>query len=357
LLCRHAHFTILSHPRSSRHLRSWLLHNHSKIVHTSNIISSQSNTLSSLNFWTVSEGTTTEFREFSFDDLAACATPPVNTFPTIMDSLYCFEGGKNKPTPIEIDTDTDFLDLLDPINEQSLDLNALIQATIGIDGGSTGEPHDGSHQLFPELLSKSELDQVNTEVNKDLVYQFDVQELSFMPQHILVDIPTVPDSEESQQYFASPAESLLPPEIDAASEFGSESHFVDDTILNIIPEVKTEAIASSCTTRKRHSTGHSTASSSDGGGKITRRRAPPKDTDEYRCRRDRNNVAVRKSRDKAKEKQGETEKRVTDLTKKNDELTQRCDLLEKELNVLRSLFTNIGAKVPQEYNDFINSEH
>lgn len=81
---------------------------------------------SSQNFWTVPEDPTTEFGVFSFDDLAACSTPPrtsTNTNSAIMDSFYDFgEGGKNKPP--ENGLDTDFLDLLDPVNEQSLDLQA-----------------------------------------------------------------------------------------------------------------------------------------------------------------------------------------------------------------------------------------
>ena len=66
-----------------------------------------------------------------------------------------------------------------------------------------------------------------------------------------------------------------------------------------------------------------------------RKRALDKDSEEYRARRDRNNVAVRKSRDKAKVRQAETEQRVKELTTENDRLTKKCDLLQKELNVLK----------------------
>jgi len=312
------------------------------------------NVSSSQNFWSVPEDPTTEFGVFSFDDLAACSTPSqttVNTYSAIMDSFYDFgEGGKNKPTPSESQLDTDFLDLLDPVNEQSLDLQALIQSTIGSDSCITGE---APSQLFPELLSKSELDQVNPTASVT-EYQIYIQDESLMPQQILVDISKVPDSESAS---AAPVESVLAPELEA--EYGEESQLVDDTIFinsfNTLPQVKTEPAGTSCSSRRRHSTAGSSTSSS-AGGKITRpRRVPPKDSDEYRDRRDRNNVAVRKSRDKAKARQEETEKRVKELTKKNEDLTQRCDMLQKELNVLRSLFTNIGAKLPQEYTDFMAS--
>lgn len=218
----------------------------------------------------------------------------------------------------------------------------MIQSTIG--GDNTGE---SPSQLFPELLSKSELEQASPATTE---YQIYIQEESFMPQQIVVDISKVADSEPVS---AAPVDSVLAHEL----EYGEEAHLVDDTIFsssfNIIPEVKTEP--TSCSSRRRHSTAGS-STSSNGGGKITqRRRVPPKDTDEYRDRRDRNNVAVRKSRDKAKARQEETEKRVKDLTKKNEDLTQKCDMLQKELNVLRSLFSNIGAKLPQEYTDFMTS--
>ena len=84
-----------------------------------------------------------------------------------------------------------------------------------------------------------------------------------------------------------------------------------------------------------------------------RKRALDKDSEEYRQRRDRNNVAVRKSRDKAKIRQAETEQRVKELTTENDRLTKKCDLLQKELNVLKGLFANVGAALPKEFKEFI----
>ena len=84
-----------------------------------------------------------------------------------------------------------------------------------------------------------------------------------------------------------------------------------------------------------------------------RKRALDKDSEEYRARRDRNNVAVRKSRDKAKIRQAETEQRVKELTTENDRLTKKCDLLQKELNVLKGLFANVGAALPKEFKEFI----
>ncbi|KAL1115052.1 hypothetical protein AAG570_007083 [Ranatra chinensis] len=68
-----------------------------------------------------------------------------------------------------------------------------------------------------------------------------------------------------------------------------------------------------------------------------------KNTDEYKRRRERNNIAVRKSREKAKLRSRETEEKVKLLVKENERLQKRIELLTEELNVLRSLFTNVGV--------------
>jgi len=83
--------------------------------------------------------------------------------------------------------------------------------------------------------------------------------------------------------------------------------------------------------------------------KSSRRRMAEKGSQEYVDKRARNNVAVRKSRAKAKAKQHETEGRVQNLLDLNDQLQKKVDLLTKELNVLKSLFSNIGASIPDEF--------
>lgn len=74
-----------------------------------------------------------------------------------------------------------------------------------------------------------------------------------------------------------------------------------------------------------------------------------KETEDYRDRRTRNNIAVRKSRDKAKRRQVETEEKVRTLTSENDRLQKKVDLLSKELTVLKGLFTNVGGSLPEEF--------
>lgn len=73
-----------------------------------------------------------------------------------------------------------------------------------------------------------------------------------------------------------------------------------------------------------------------------------KDDNEYMKKRARNNVAVKKSREKAKNRIQETQVRVEQLSKENEELQTKVNLLSKELNVLRALFTNGGFTLPSE---------
>ena len=68
-----------------------------------------------------------------------------------------------------------------------------------------------------------------------------------------------------------------------------------------------------------------------------------KPTEEYRRRRERNNVAVRKSREKAKVRSREVEERVKILARENDRLQKKNELLQEELGVLRSLFSSVGV--------------
>lgn len=78
-----------------------------------------------------------------------------------------------------------------------------------------------------------------------------------------------------------------------------------------------------------------------------------KNSDEYRRRRERNNIAVRKSREKAKVRTRETEEKVKLLLKENERLQKRIELLMEELNVLRNLFSNVGV-LPEHVHREIN---
>jgi len=73
--------------------------------------------------------------------------------------------------------------------------------------------------------------------------------------------------------------------------------------------------------------------------RLKSRKNLEKGSDEYLVKRQRNNVAVRKSRTKAKLKHIETQMRVGELTEENEQLRNRVSTLTKELNALKSFIT------------------
>lgn len=84
-------------------------------------------------------------------------------------------------------------------------------------------------------------------------------------------------------------------------------------------------------------------------GKMGKKNGSDKNSSEYRHKRDRNNVAVRKSREKSKVRVMDTEKRVRELEDENTHLQSKIALLSKELNVLKSLFTSAGVSQPPSF--------
>ncbi|XP_010902901.1 CCAAT/enhancer-binding protein alpha [Esox lucius] len=66
-----------------------------------------------------------------------------------------------------------------------------------------------------------------------------------------------------------------------------------------------------------------------------------KNSTEYRLRRERNNVAVRKSRDKAKMRNVETQQKVIELASDNERLRKRVEHLTRELDTLRGIFRQL----------------
>jgi len=63
-----------------------------------------------------------------------------------------------------------------------------------------------------------------------------------------------------------------------------------------------------------------------------------KNSDEYKKRRERNNMAVKKSRNKSKMRTQQTMQRVNELKEENERLETKVKLLSKELSFLKDLF-------------------
>lgn len=73
-------------------------------------------------------------------------------------------------------------------------------------------------------------------------------------------------------------------------------------------------------------------------GKVKVKDVLEKDSNEYQRRRRRNNVAVRKSREKTRERSASTLQKVEQLKVENEELESKISILTKELSVLKDLF-------------------
>ena len=75
----------------------------------------------------------------------------------------------------------------------------------------------------------------------------------------------------------------------------------------------------------------------------SKRGATPKNNEDYKKRRERNNIAVRKSRQLSRQKAKVTEEKVSKLRSENRSLEERVKLLSKELGVLKDLFMSTAA--------------
>lgn len=125
-------------------------------------------------------------------------------------------------------------------------------------------------------------------------------------------------------------------------------------ILGIIDDYKTDhykaddytsAMSNSCSDSESNS-GSYPESPGDGDGMSldgrqfarVNRVILDKNSDEYRKRRERNNLAVKKSRTKSKLKSIQTAERVNLLKQENHHLAQKVEILSKELRLLKEIF-------------------
>merc|ERR1712038_161939 len=269
-----------------------------------------------------------------FDDFTSCS-------PLAMDMdapFYDFEEGKkeqseNPPSPLPALDSFEFD--LDPQAELSFDLSQLIS-----------DSQSENQILFPELLGET-------------VESLKQPEPQPMPQHLVTSqvTPSQVIQVKQEGQLGGDVYSLLG---------GQPIQTVDDTAVFTFSVDQLAAPSGEAAQPTTHVVAPIQEEEEDelvspGPGRNTlkakppsrKRRMPKKDTEEYRDRRDRNNVAVRKSRDKAKQRQRETEEKVGELTAKNEVLQKEVDLLSKELTVLRGLFTNVGVTLPKEFHTYM----
>ena len=80
-----------------------------------------------------------------------------------------------------------------------------------------------------------------------------------------------------------------------------------------------------------------------------------KGTDEYRRRRERNNIAVRKSREKAKVRSREVEEKVKALLKEKDALMRRLEETTNEIQLHKQLYMHLMNHSNPEINQICRS--
>ena len=73
-----------------------------------------------------------------------------------------------------------------------------------------------------------------------------------------------------------------------------------------------------------------------------------KESDEYLLRRERNNIAVKKSREKSRAKAKGTVEKVAKLKAENASLEQQVTILSKELGVLKDLFKMVHSGTDED---------
>lgn len=83
------------------------------------------------------------------------------------------------------------------------------------------------------------------------------------------------------------------------------------------------------------------------GGPVKKKRQPEKGTREYFEKRARNNLAIRKCREKAKLKQVEMENRLQYLESENMQLQGKLDNVSKQLELLKDFVISNGANLPE----------
>ncbi|GAB1602362.1 CCAAT/enhancer-binding protein homolog 2 [Argonauta hians] len=86
----------------------------------------------------------------------------------------------------------------------------------------------------------------------------------------------------------------------------------------------------------------------DMGNNASGMKEDEKSDDIYKKRRIRNNIAVRKCRNKNRMKAKETIDRVTRLRQENQDLQQKILTLNKELNLLKDMFIGQNSSVEEE---------
>ncbi|XP_063710138.1 CCAAT/enhancer-binding protein [Culicoides brevitarsis] len=90
-------------------------------------------------------------------------------------------------------------------------------------------------------------------------------------------------------------------------------------------------------------------------GRKQQQKNVDKGTDEYRRRRERNNIAVRKSREKAKVRSREVEEKVKALLKEKDALVRRLEEMSNEVHLHKQIYMHLMSHSNPEIKQICSS--
>ncbi|XP_069813702.1 CCAAT/enhancer-binding protein delta [Dendropsophus ebraccatus] len=136
----------------------------------------------------------------------------------------------------------------------------------------------------------------------------------------------VPQLKKEPEWSDSDMSSSLPRQIATCAQ----------TSMSLQPTPPTSPEPSSAASSACPSPASSTTKDRSGGKKNVDRFSP-----EYRQRRERNNIAVRKSRDKAKKRNQDMQQKLLELSSENEKLHKRIELLTRDLTNLRHFFKQL----------------
>ncbi|XP_062575570.1 uncharacterized protein LOC134237500 [Saccostrea cucullata] len=273
-----------------------------------------------------------DFPIISFDENIFPGSPCPQE--NLMESLNLYDTEQGKKTQVTISLDNPGQFDLDPLLENSVDIQLLLNNSTHVNDAALESIILGEKTADPvTCVPFTELQTAQTSALPTL------KEFDFMSSQDQITTST----ETGWSVSTIKGEDLSTCDVDSLvhSPSGSEH---DVTSSTLTPPTSPLQIVRGRPGRKP---------SAGGPIRPNRKKQPAKGTEEYLDKRVRNNIAVRKSRDKAKKKQQETEERVQELTTENENLQKKLDLLTKELNVLKSLFINVGASLPSKFEEIM----
>lgn len=251
----------------------------------------------------------------------------------------------------------------------SPELSFDLQNIIGPDNGNNASL-DESSSLFTDILQEHQQQQQQQQKNNNRInFQQLQQQHPFAPRY---PMPQQTTGEHQQQYGAEAGPIKREPldHVDLSSCSQRSSYTNGSSIYSYSPITDRQSGGQGLGTylpnlgRLSAATTPSPVHHHGGSGKLSKhhhhksgKKNVDKSSDEYRRRRERNNIAVRKSREKAKIRSRETERKVSELVRENDFLRKRVELLSKELNVLKSLLSNVGVPPDSVDNELAKTLH